>query len=298
MKKYFIVLILGLFLGVCFARSAYSQENYFTPMTALQANQENSESKEENSESKEDSSEIKTSSAQDAPSYYYVQYTYTEYEDCEDFFETKYAIYFQNTKYSDIEFTLRYEQPLVLYHSALVTAPSIEKFVNSMSQNIIVVSETIEYCRLMGYEDEIIQSLSFLCSVLYNQYSCIQDYALKCLDAYKKEDFSSCIKYILQMENVYWELYIQFGTFKNSIGANQVRFTCTTEEELEQEPEEELEGYLVEVIKMETTIFEYTDLTTEELASLLAELNREYNILKLKRKNGKWVIEVRKWQEN
>lgn len=31
MKKYFIVLILGLFLGVCFARSAYGQENYFTP---------------------------------------------------------------------------------------------------------------------------------------------------------------------------------------------------------------------------------------------------------------------------
>ena len=50
--------------------------------------------------------------------------------------------------------------------------------------------------------------------------------------------------------------------------------------------------------KMETTIFEYGSLTTEELADLLAELNREYNILKLKRKNGKWVIEVKKWQEN
>ena len=53
-----------------------------------------------------------------------------------------------------------------------------------------------------------------------------------------------------------------------------------------------------EVNKMETTIFEYGNLTTEELASVLTELNREYNILKLKRKNGKWVIEVRKWQEN
>lgn len=49
---------------------------------------------------------------------------------------------------------------------------------------------------------------------------------------------------------------------------------------------------------METKIFEYDNLTTDELASLLIELNREYNILKLKRKNGKWVIEVRKWQEN
>lgn len=240
MKKYFIVLILGLFLGGLFARSVYGQENYFTPMTALQASSESSESKEENSESKEDSSESKALSAQDAPRYYYEQYTYTDYEDCEDnaIFATKYAIYFQNTKYSDIEFTLRYEQPLVLYHSALVTAPSIEKFVNSMSQNIIVVCDTIAYCRFMGYEDEIIQSLSFLCSVLHNQYSCIQDYTLKYLDAYKKEDFASCIKYILQMENVYWELYIQFGTFKNSIGANQVSFKYTTEEELEQEPED------------------------------------------------------------
>lgn len=47
---------------------------------------------------------------------------------------------------------------------------------------------------------------------------------------------------------------------------------------------------------METTIFEYNDLTTKELAKILTELNRKYNILKLKRKNGKWVIEVRKWQ--
>ena len=49
---------------------------------------------------------------------------------------------------------------------------------------------------------------------------------------------------------------------------------------------------------METKVFEYTDLTTEELSKILTDLNREYNILKLKRKNGKWVIEVRKWQEN
>lgn len=49
---------------------------------------------------------------------------------------------------------------------------------------------------------------------------------------------------------------------------------------------------------METKIFEYANLATDELAALLVELNREYNILKLKRKNGKWVIEVKKWEEN
>lgn len=49
---------------------------------------------------------------------------------------------------------------------------------------------------------------------------------------------------------------------------------------------------------METKVFEYTDLTIEELTNILVELNREYNILKLKRNNGKWVIEVKKWQEN
>ena len=240
MKRYFIVLILGLFLGVCFARSAYAQENYFTPMTALQ---ENSESKEENSESKEDSSESKALSAQDAPSYYYEQYTYPYYIESGDFFETKYAIYFQNTKYSDIEFALTYLQSYIVYSDIESFVASIQIFISCLDQNIDKVSETIAYCRFMGYEDEIIQSLSFLCSMLYNQYSCIQDYALKYLDAYKKEDFSSCIKYILQMENVYWELYIQMGTFKNSIGANQVSFTYTTEEELEQEPEEQIEEF-------------------------------------------------------
>lgn len=49
---------------------------------------------------------------------------------------------------------------------------------------------------------------------------------------------------------------------------------------------------------METKVFEYTDLTTEELAKILTDLNSEYNILKLRRLDGKWVIEVRKWQEN
>ena len=51
-------------------------------------------------------------------------------------------------------------------------------------------------------------------------------------------------------------------------------------------------------MRMETTIFEYTDLTTKELAKILTDLNQRYNILKLKRLDGKWVIEVRKWQEN
>lgn len=50
MKKYIIVLILGLFLGVCFARSAYGQ---------------------------------------DTKQYYYKQYTYPYYIESGDFFETK-----------------------------------------------------------------------------------------------------------------------------------------------------------------------------------------------------------------
>ena len=237
MKKYFIVLFVGLCVGALFARSAYGQENYITPMAALQ------EASKENSDSKEESIESKALDAEDAPSYYYEQYTYMDYEDCEDcedndILATKYAVYFQNVKYPDIEFTLRYEQPLVLYHSALVTAPALEKFVNSMSQNIIVVYDKIAYCRFMGYEDEIIQSLSYLFTLLKNQYSCIQEYALKYLDAYKKEDFASCIKYILQIENVYWELYIQMGIFKNSDGIKQVSFTFTPTEELEQQTEQ------------------------------------------------------------
>lgn len=218
MKKYFIVLILGLFLGMLFAKSVYGQENYFTPGQTMKASQGNKDKEVNN--------------------FYFKQYTYPYYIESGNFFETKYAIYFQNTKYSDIEFALTYLQSYIVYSDIESFAASIQIFISCLDQNIDKVSETIEYCRLMGYEDEIIQSLSFLCTVLYNQYSCIQDYALKCLDAYKKEDFASCIKYILQMENVYWELYIKFGTFKNSIGANQVRFTCTTEEEPEQEPEQ------------------------------------------------------------
>ena len=218
MKKYFIVLILGLFLGMLFAKSVYGQENYFTPGQTMKASQGNKDKEVNN--------------------FYFKQYTYPYYIESGNFFETKYAIYLQNVKYSDIEFALTYFQPYIVYSDIESFVTSIQIFISCLDQNIDKVSETIEYCRFMGYEDEIIQSLSCLCNVLYNQYSCIQDYALKCLDAYKKEDYASCIKYILQMENKYWELYIQLGTLGNSDGTKQVSFIYTTEEELEQESEE------------------------------------------------------------
>lgn len=232
MKKYFIVLILGLLIGMLFAKSVYGQENYFTPMTALQANQE---SKKDNNESKEESSESKALFAEDAPSYYYYEQYYVA---SDDLLNAEYALEFQNTKYSDVEFTLTYVQHLTLYDSVIITGAYIDKLMTSMEQNIVVVRETINYCRLMKYEDQTIQSLINLDLFLYNQYTCIGDYALKYLDAYKIKDFASCIKYILQMENVYWKLYIQLCTLGNPDGTSQVSFTYTTEEELEQEIEQ------------------------------------------------------------
>lgn len=226
MKKYFIVLFVGLCVGALFARSAYGQENYFTPMAALQeASKENSsESKEENIESKEESSESKAISAEDAPSYYYYEQYYVA---SDGLLNAEYALEFQNTKYSDIEFTLTYVQQLALYDSVIFTEIYTDKLMESTEQNIGVVCDAIDYCRLMGYEDEVIQSLICLCTMLYEQYSWIQDYALKYLEAYKIEDFASCIEYILQMENVYWKLYIQLGTLKNPGGTSQVSFTYT-----------------------------------------------------------------------
>lgn len=221
MKKYFIVLILGLLIGMLFAKSVYGQENYFTPMTALQASSESSESKKDNSES----SEIKALSAQDATyeiSYYYEQYTYPYYIESGDFFETKYALALRNVKYSDVEFTLTYLQPYIVYDDSYNTTMYILVLLDCIKQNIEGVSETITYCRLMGYEDEIIQSLISFVDVMSNQYSCIQDYALKYLDAYKKEDFASCIKYILQIENKYWDLYVKISSVENYTGTNKI----------------------------------------------------------------------------
>lgn len=211
MKKYFIVLIVVVCVGVLFARSVYGQENYFTPMTALQANKENSESK--------------ALSAEDATyeiSYFYKQYTYPYYIESGDFFETKYALALRNVKYSDIEFTLTYLQPYIVYDDRYNTTMYILVLLDCIKQNIEAVSETITYCRLMGYEDEIIQSLISFVDVMSNQYTCIQDCALNYIDAYEKEDYASCIKYILQIENEYWDLYVKIGTVENSTGNNKV----------------------------------------------------------------------------
>lgn len=252
MKKYIIVLVLCLLLGFLFGRAAYAQENYFTPQQTMKALQESKESKEKEVNDTEVHDEYRwwedttvndtevreereKNTSQDEISYYYEQYTYKDYEDCEDnaIFSTKYAIHLQNVKYADIEFTLTYEQPIVFYASALVTVPSIEKFVTSMSNNIIVVCATITYCRSMGYEDEIIQSLGYLLNFLHDQYTRIRDFALKCLDSYKENNFTSCIKYILAIENIYWELYIQMGTLgnPNSDDIKQVSFTYTPSDE-------------------------------------------------------------------
>lgn len=220
MKKYFIVLILGLFLGFCFARSAYAQENYFTPMTALQAGKENSESKKENSESSESKDKY-------AKEYYYKQYTYPVYIESGDFFETKYALTLQNVKYPDVEFTLTYLQPYIIYSDVETTTMYIPVLLDCIEQNIQAVVDTIDYCGLLGYEDVVIQTLQYLVQGMENSYNNIRDLAFQYIDAYFEEDFASCIKYMIAIENFYWELFVKIGSLENPNGTNTVTITYT-----------------------------------------------------------------------
>lgn len=217
MKKYFIVLILGLLLGLLFARSMYSQENYFTPgltMKALQENKENSEGE-----------KVKGSH-----NFYYKQYTYPAYIEGLDDFETKYVLYLRSTKYPDVEFTLTYLQPYFVYSEPVTTAMSIGILLTCIQDNIEEVQNTISYCNTCKYDKSLAESLDILIYHLTMMHDYIKDCANKYLESYKQEDFASCIKYMIAIENVYWELFVKIGSMENPNGTNTVTITYTEKE--------------------------------------------------------------------
>lgn len=207
MKKYFIVLIVGVCVGVLFARSAYGQENYFTPGQTMKASQDNKDKKVNN--------------------FYYKQYTYPYYVESGDFFETKYALTLQNVKYPDVEFTLTYLQPYIIYSDVETTAMYIPVLLGCIEQNIQAVVDTIGYCGLLGCEDEVTQTLLYLVQGMENSYNNIRDLAFQYIEAYFKEDFASCIKYMIAIENFYWELFVKIGSMENPDGTNTVTITYT-----------------------------------------------------------------------
>lgn len=218
MKKYFIVLILGLFLGFCFARSAYGQENYFTPgltMKALQESKENSEGE-----------KVKGGHA-----FYYKQYTYPAYIEGLDDFETKYVLYLRSTKYEDVEVTLTYIQPYFVYSEPVTTAMSIGILLTCIQDNIEEVQNTISYCNTCKYDKSLAESLDNLIYHLTRMHDYIKDCANKYLESYKQKDFASCIKELLNIQINYWQLYTSLTTVpQNSEGYNTITFTYTEKE--------------------------------------------------------------------
>lgn len=218
MKKYFIVLILGLFLGVLFAISAYGQENYFTPgltMKALQESKENNEGEK----------------VKGGHKFYYKQYTYPAYTESIDGFETKYVLYLRSTEYEDIEVNLTYIQPPFIYSDVVNTGFSIIALLTCIQDNIEEVQNTISYCNLCEYDKSLAETLENLINVLVQVHDYIKDCALKYFEAYDKEDFASCIKQLLNIQINYWQLYTSLTTVpQNSEGYNTITFTYTENE--------------------------------------------------------------------
>ena len=219
MKKYFIVLILGLFLGVCFARSAYGQENYFTPgltMKALQDDKENS----------------KGEKVKGSHNFYYKQYTYPAYIEGLDDFETKYVLYLRSTKYEDVEVTLTYVQPHFVYSDTMSTTQSILVLLNCIKDNIEQIQGTIDYCNEHEYEKSVKETLGNLIGVLVQTHEYIRDCALSYIDYREKEDFAYCIKELLNIEVNYWQLYTALAqqNMQNSEGYTTITFTYTEKE--------------------------------------------------------------------
>ena len=218
MKKYFIVLILGLFLGACFARSVYGQENYFTPgqtMKALQKSKENSEGE-------------KVKGGHD---FYYKQYTYPAYTENLDDFETKYVLYLRSTEHEDVEVNLTYIQPHFIYSDVVNTGFSIIALLTCIQDNIEEVQNVISYCNTCGYEKEVEETLVIIIYHLSMIHDYIKDCALKYFESYDKEDFASCIKQLLNIQINYWHLYTSFTEApKNDEGYNTISFTHTENE--------------------------------------------------------------------
>lgn len=217
MKKYIIVLILGLLLGLLFATAAYGQENYFTPGFTMKALQESKNSEGEKIKGGHD--------------FYYKQYTYPAYIEGLDDFETKYVLYLRSTKYEDVEVTLTYIQPYFVYSEPVTTVMSIGILLTCIQDNIEEVQNTLSYCNTCKYDKSLTESLDMLIYHLTMMHDYIKDCALSYIDHREKEDFASCIKELLNIQINYWQLYTSLTTApQNSEGYNTITFTYTEKE--------------------------------------------------------------------
>ena len=145
--------------------------------------------------------------------------------------ETKYALTLQNVKYPDVEFTLAYIQPYIVYDDSFTTGMSMVVLLECMVQNVQTIDDTIDYCNAMGYEDAVIQSLHNFGQALYSAHGYIKDKALKYLEAYEVDDFASCVKYMIEVQAKYWELFYVIGSFKNPDGTNRITVSLEFKEE-------------------------------------------------------------------
>ena len=214
MKKYFIVLILGLLIGMLFAKSVYGQENYFTPMTALQASKEN------NSESKKESSKGKE--VKESHKFYYKQFTYPYYLESLHDFDTKYVLYLRSTQYEDVEVNLIYIQPYFMYSDMKNTATSILNLLTCIQDNVEQLQDTIDYCNLCGYDESVVAALTEFIIYFVRIHDYIKECALKYIDYHTQEDFASCIKQLILIENYYWEFFTAIGDIENPDGINTI----------------------------------------------------------------------------
>lgn len=216
MRKYFIVLILGLFLGFCFARSAYGQENYFTPGLTMKALQE----------SKENSEGEKVKGGHD----FYFELS-TEIVELTEDSEVQFAyLNLQSVKYEDVQIKLAF-LPQFLNGNDYEQVTNIVKFMNSFIQvNIDSITDAIFYCILLNYEDTLIYTLDDLRVFLGKQLDLINEYYAKFDAAYKENNFGVCVEQVLKIQEIYWSLYTSIVSFSYETKANIITFTYTEKE--------------------------------------------------------------------
>lgn len=197
MKKYLIVLILGLFLGVFFARSAYGQES------------------KENSEGGHD---------------FYFELS-TEIVELTEDSEVQFAyLNLQSVKYEDVQIKLAF-LPQFLNGNDYEQVTNIVKFMNSFIQvNIDSITDAIFYCILLNYEDTLIYTLDDLRVFLGKQLDLINEYYAKFDAAYKENNFGVCVEQVLKIQEIYWSLYTSIVSFSYETKANIITFTYTEKE--------------------------------------------------------------------
>lgn len=121
--------------------------------------------------------------------------------------QTLYSLELHNVVYPEISFTVTYPVPYFVYDDVNNVLVNVTWMLCNIRNNIENVRDVLDHCQVIGYPDTLAQSLVSVISLMETQISKIEICSGQYRKSCKDYGISSGIRYIFEIERIYWQLY-------------------------------------------------------------------------------------------